>query len=870
MNCFLRKIKNGWSFRLILAVILPTFVLSTVGNAQILPSSQLPVIPGSLQVIPPVLKGVIIDPNDPFHFEFIVADGDTPLEGDHLKKESEKLIKYFLTSLTTPEEDLWVNLSPYEPDRIVPKEFGQTQMGQDMLLEDYFLKQLTSSMIQPEGDTGKKFWDEIYQKAQKYYGTTDIPVFNPPAPPQSGEAGEASPNQEGWAGKVWIMPDQAVVYEHGSKAFVAEARLKVKLQEDIPPPEWGRLGGGEVKQSPSLNPSRKGRETQLIEKIILPAIEREVNEGQNFATLRQIYHSLILAAWFKKTLKESLLGQVYVDKKKMEGVKEEEGEKGIERVYENYIKAFKQGVYDQIKEDYDPVTQNVISRKYFLGGVDAAVQKSIKVGSTAQRVAQDLRGQKVDQVSVKIDPAMTARPKDAAMLVTRKEAKLIKAIEGAVMGYLELNDLKSIGFTQFSDVMPVLEMYGIRIGREDKEKHTIEVRNISYAEIMEVILIRSGQTILEKALVALFKNEGRAWDAIAELKRGRIYSNSQEVDGSFQFWSNFKNPAVNQKKQQWLEITQKYLADESSAGQVDAKVTPAPAMGLNFENVANEFAVQAEMILGDRLERLRNKKGSRAYNYKDMTGIRTLRVARKVKALASMSNHEKVKLIEDNEEIRAVLAEQLLELNNGRWNFVFRSAAPTPQAGTVLESQVLPRTASTAGGEVLRMRGPGQPTPDDFEHAFGEVEKRLKIRGESVESGVPREEILKMLNSMQPGESMEATQFYLAQTLERNPQITAKYEKINGNGGNYKRKLSVVDDQAMTATPAAVVQEQKPGGILFDPKTIHMKVERDQGMMSSPHFDQSSLKNFEGLQGFRVNILQIFPANVPLLLGLPS
>ena len=60
-------------------------------------------------------------------------------------------------SLTIPEKDLWVNLSPYEKDRVIPKSFGLTEMGRDLLAEDYMLKQITASLIYPEDETGKKF-----------------------------------------------------------------------------------------------------------------------------------------------------------------------------------------------------------------------------------------------------------------------------------------------------------------------------------------------------------------------------------------------------------------------------------------------------------------------------------------------------------------------------------------------------------------------------------------------------------------------------------------------------------------------------------------------------------------------------------------
>jgi len=81
---------------------------------------------------PAVIKGIKLDSKNPFRFHFFVDSGNSKLS----KNESSKLIKYFLASLTTPEKDLWVNLSPYEKERIVPQEFGHTEMGRDLLAED--------------------------------------------------------------------------------------------------------------------------------------------------------------------------------------------------------------------------------------------------------------------------------------------------------------------------------------------------------------------------------------------------------------------------------------------------------------------------------------------------------------------------------------------------------------------------------------------------------------------------------------------------------------------------------------------------------------------------------------------------------------
>src|SRR5476649_1382049 len=162
---------------------------------------------------PPILKGIKVYPNDPFRFDFVLNQGDNEnASKGPLKAEATKLIKYFLASLTIPEKDLWVNLSPYEKDRIIPQSFGLTEMGRDLLAEDYMLKQITASLIYPEDIVGKKFWKRIYEEAAKRYGTTNIPVntFN----------------------KVWIVPENAVIYEKGNAAYVLKNHLKVMMEED--------------------------------------------------------------------------------------------------------------------------------------------------------------------------------------------------------------------------------------------------------------------------------------------------------------------------------------------------------------------------------------------------------------------------------------------------------------------------------------------------------------------------------------------------------------------------------------------------------------------------------------------------------------
>jgi tetratricopeptide (TPR) repeat protein len=304
----------------------------------------------SPEFTPAHLVGITIHPDNALQFDFLIHRGDDPLSDDQKKEEYNKLVKYFLASLTIPEKDQWVNLSPYEKNRIIKDDFGKTEMGRDLLAQDYILKQITSSLIYPEDSLGKKFWDRIYERAWKEYGTTNVPVntFN----------------------KVWIIPDEALVYESGNTAYVLRNHLKVMLEEDYLSLEKHSGTMASYGSAPRNGVHSIG--SQIIREIILPELEKEVNTGKNFANLRQIYSGMILATWYKHALKESLLGKIYADQTKVKGV--DQDPKVNEQIYQQYLKAFKKGVFNYIKEEMISVPgmpskeQGIFPRKYFSGG----------------------------------------------------------------------------------------------------------------------------------------------------------------------------------------------------------------------------------------------------------------------------------------------------------------------------------------------------------------------------------------------------------------------------------------------------------------------------------------------------------------------
>ena len=345
--------------RLIASLVCFAFLFSNLQyvQAQEFNINQLPV-PGTMvgvsaPFVPMSLKGLIVDPQKPLEFQFVVDTGsasnvilkEAGLTQEPLKQAINQLAKYFLAGLTIPEGDLWVNLSPYEKDRIVPEALGQTNLGRDLLAQDYILKQLTASLIYPEKGLGKEFWARVYAKAQAQFGTTNIPVntFN----------------------KVWILPNQAQVYETPNAAYVTKATLKVMLDED-----YLALQKHSAASTTNLRNATNSIGANIIRQIILPEIEKEVNTGKNFAQLRQIFQALILAKWYKEKIQNGLLETVYTNKKKIAGINSQ-NPANKEQIYQRYIQAYKIGVFNYIKEDSADLSLQgtFASRKYFSGGI---------------------------------------------------------------------------------------------------------------------------------------------------------------------------------------------------------------------------------------------------------------------------------------------------------------------------------------------------------------------------------------------------------------------------------------------------------------------------------------------------------------------
>lgn len=474
---------------------------------------------------PLVIRGLLMDKNDPLKFNFIVDRGQTNLSKEDFNRESIKLVKYFLTSLTVPDEQMWVNLSPYEKDRIVGKDLGKTEMGKDLLSQDYILKQLTGALMSPEEKLGKDFWTRVYKETQSKFNTTELPTnsFN----------------------KVWIIPDEAEIYENERGGYIVSSHLKVMMEQDYL---------GHPKKETRLITSIY----KIIKEILIPEIEKEVNTGKTFANLRQIVNSMILSTWFKKKLKDSLLAKVYVNKGKIGNLENKDKEE-INNIYNRYVDTFKKGVFNFIKEEYDPKTQTIIPRKYFCGGVDAAhisykspsgIDADIKKDKTPKELVQ-IKLYRGDQAQIveALKKKLNSAVRNLLEAINEHAVSLI--LNGVILAVLTVAWINCPGFNEerylrleLQKDSQLIEMYLENFKSADRNKLPFDVKR-------RLKIIQKRMLHIQEELRNTFFHRPDIWtysDLLDKFKDNKAYYEIiMKLSGfvAYEYWENVMLTVIN-------------------------------------------------------------------------------------------------------------------------------------------------------------------------------------------------------------------------------------------------------------------------------------------------------------------------------------
>ncbi|MDD5431601.1 MAG: hypothetical protein PHO70_01240 [Candidatus Omnitrophica bacterium] len=330
----------------------------------------------------------------PFHLRYLSYDnqnnnlkilldkGDLKnVRTEQVKEAANKLLNYFFTGVTLPDEAFWVNLKPDAASNIIDDDLTKTDFGKILLEADLQLKKDTAHLTSPETPIGREYWNKLYQKAGELFGSDNLTIPTLCRP--------------------WIVPGEIVLRETKDNAYIYKATLKVMLEED-------HLKNSLVYD---FNDERQKElntyASSLMRESILPELTKAVNTEKKYAPLRQVYYSLILARWFKarfngKNGKYCSL----IDRKNLDGlVSKEPWSK--DTYFNEYVKSFKDGEYN-LKEAVNTVYGQVI-RTYFSGGIDLAATLPIpRPGMTENNVSSIVGNARRDLVnSVKGSPVVS-------------------------------------------------------------------------------------------------------------------------------------------------------------------------------------------------------------------------------------------------------------------------------------------------------------------------------------------------------------------------------------------------------------------------------------------------------------------------------
>jgi hypothetical protein len=164
---------------------------------------------------------------------------------------------------------LWVNLHPGEPHRIIDPELGRTDAGRVLLEADLRMKKTVAKLIHPDSRLGTRFWDSVRDT-----GAGSCLSF-----------------------RQWIVPAPATVREDGGGLYIVDAPLSVKLETEYLSAKGTAGGDTGCKRADTATEEHNER---VFRTMILPEVEKAVNQAPEYAALRRVYLTRIAAEWYRQ------------------------------------------------------------------------------------------------------------------------------------------------------------------------------------------------------------------------------------------------------------------------------------------------------------------------------------------------------------------------------------------------------------------------------------------------------------------------------------------------------------------------------------------------------------------------------------------
>jgi len=272
------------------------------------------------------------------------------------KDASQLALQSFLVWLTLPDEVFWVNLNPLEPNRVVDSKLGKTDVGKIMLEADFQLKKGFAQLTHPqESQVGRYYWNRLNKEMSEQQPVESVQIST--------------------TNRFWIVPDTVKVYVNDNEIYILEAKLNVCLESKYFEAQ------GITFSTPKASKKVQEYAEKLVNTLILPHLIDEVNRGVQYAALRQIYYSRIVAHWYKEKFgygKSGVFSHT-VGRQDLTGLVSKQSW-SADTLFKKYIYSLREGEYNFT--DTTLTASAIRIRQYFCGGIDFRNIKLTVMGGT--------------------------------------------------------------------------------------------------------------------------------------------------------------------------------------------------------------------------------------------------------------------------------------------------------------------------------------------------------------------------------------------------------------------------------------------------------------------------------------------------------
>src|SRR3989339_118592 len=337
-------------------------------------------------------------------------------------------------------------------------------------------------------------------------------------------------------------------------AYIYKANLKVLLEEDY------LTSSGGSRTAPTSDPPLKELNiysTQLIKELILPKLTQKVNSSKDYANLRQVYFSLILARWFKETYKgrfsggNSLLERTVPMTKLIDSgdltslTSKQAWDKTT--YFQAYQKSFQGGEYNLSEQVYTPTGQ--VIRRYMSGGMvispDPEKMDILKISNPAmvddkgkvllnnqlniQESITELTEQKTAASALTIEPETAYDSRGKKTVAVTLEINGVKARgdvpAGASKGEHEAKTAENtdVAIKNIKDIITPLILEEIKKGR-DLKKHA------DLLAIEEEIIKKAGKNYALLGADAVVPVSRALWVLAAKLRNMELWQYIREFE----------------------------------------------------------------------------------------------------------------------------------------------------------------------------------------------------------------------------------------------------------------------------------------------------------------------------------------------------